>query len=183
MELAHRYGVRVVADEIHAPLTRPGRDGHDATTYTPLLSLPGAENAIAVLSASKGWNLAGLKAAIAVAGPEAADDLRRIPEEAGHGVAHVGVIAHIAAWRDGADWLDEVRAGIERNAHRMTELLAEHLPRVRYRPGDATFFAWLDCRQLPPAVANDPAGWFLRTRGSPCTTADCSAPAAPASSG
>ena len=180
--LADRYGVRVVADEIHAPLTRPGRDGHPPTTYTPLLTVPGTDNAIAVLSASKGWNLAGLKAAIAVAGPAAADDLRRIPEEAGHGVSHLGAIAHIAAWRDGGDWLDATRAGVERNAHLLTDLLAEHLPAVRYRPGDATFFAWLDGRALPAPVAADPAGWFVEHARVAVNDGRPSAPVVPATS-
>lgn len=169
--LADRYGVRVVADEIHAPLTRPGLDGHPATSHTPLLTLPGSDAAVAIVSASKAWNLPGLKAAAAVGGPAAADDLRRIPEEASHGVQHVSVLAHVAALDHGGEWLDAVRAGVERNAWLLADLLAEHLPGVRYRPGEATYLAWLDCRGLDGATvaapddarspARDPRGWFL----------------------
>jgi cystathionine beta-lyase len=90
-QLARRYGVRVVADEIHAPLVLPGAQ------FTPYLSVPGAEDAFSLMSATKGWNLAGIKAALAVAGPEAAADLRRMPEEVHHGASHLGVIAHTAA--------------------------------------------------------------------------------------
>ncbi|HEY3480945.1 MAG TPA: aminotransferase class I/II-fold pyridoxal phosphate-dependent enzyme, partial [Streptomyces sp.] len=93
--LARRYGVRVVADEVHAPLVLPG------ATFTPYLSVDGAEDAFSLMSATKGWNLAGIKAALAVAGPEAAADLRRLPEEVHHGASHLGVIAHTAAYRDG----------------------------------------------------------------------------------
>ncbi|MBD5785679.1 aminotransferase class I/II-fold pyridoxal phosphate-dependent enzyme [Cellulosimicrobium terreum] len=165
--LANRYGVRVVADEIHAPVTRPGLDGRPATTHTPLLTVPGTDDAVAVVSASKAFNLAGLKAAAAVGGPGAAADLRRIPEIAGHGVQHVSVLAHVAALDHGEEWLDAVLAGVERNAWLLADLLAEHLPQVRYRPGDATYLAWLDCRDLPdagpavPSPAADPRGWFL----------------------
>lgn len=57
-ELAARYGVRVVVDEIHAPLVMPG------TGFVPYLSVSGGEDGFALHSASKAWNLAGLKAAL-----------------------------------------------------------------------------------------------------------------------
>lgn len=161
LALAARHGVRVVADEIHAPLTRPGLDGRPATTHTPLLAVPGAETAVAIVSASKAWNLPGLKAAAAVAGPGAVDDLRRIPEEASHGVQHVAVLAHVAALDHGEAWLDAVLAGVERNAWLLTDLLAEHLPDARYHPGDATYLAWIDARGLPGDAGRDPRAWFL----------------------
>lgn len=156
LDLAARYGVRVVADEVHAPFTSPRHP------HVPLLTVPGAQDAIVICSASKAWNLAGLRAAIAVGGPGAIDDLRRIPEEASHGVSHIAVIAHEAALRDGVDWLDTVLAGIQDNVCLMTTLLAEHLPAVGYRRPQGTYVAWLDCRGLDSEVGTDPAGWFLR---------------------
>ncbi|MEU0224513.1 aminotransferase class I/II-fold pyridoxal phosphate-dependent enzyme [Streptomyces sp. NPDC006284] len=151
--LAERYGVRVVADEIHAPVVTA------SARFVPYLSVPGAERGLALMSASKGWNLAGLKAALALAGPGAAD-LARMPEEVGHGPSHVGVLAHTAALRDGADWLDAVLAGLDENRRLLTGLLAEHLPGVVHRAGEATFLAWLDCRAL--GLGDDPAEVFLR---------------------
>ncbi|MFD8176157.1 MalY/PatB family protein [Streptomyces sp. NPDC059709] len=151
--LAERHGVRVVADEIHAPVvTAP-----DAR-FVPYLSVPGAERGLALMSASKGWNLAGLKAALALAGPGAAD-LARMPEEVGHGPSHIGVLAHTAALRDGTAWLEAVLAGIDENRRLLTELLAERLPGVVHRPGEATYLAWLDCRAL--GLGDDPAEVFL----------------------
>ncbi|MGZ3102993.1 MalY/PatB family protein [Streptomyces sp. H72] len=152
--LAERYGVRVVADEIHAPVVTA------SARFVPYLSVPGAERGLALMSASKGWNLAGLKAALALAGPGAAADLARMPEEVGHGPSHVGVLAHTAALRDGADWLDAVLAGLDENRRLLTGLLAEHLPGVVHRAGEATFLAWLDCRAL--GFGDDPAEVFLR---------------------
>lgn len=152
-ELADRHGVRVVADEIHAPLTAAG------VAFVPYLSVPGGERGLSLMSASKGWNLAGLKAALAVAGPEAAADLARLPEEVGHGASHLGVIAHTAALRDGIGWLDALLAGLDENRRLLAALLAEHLPEVRHRPGRATFLAWLDCRGL--GLGDDPAQAFL----------------------
>ncbi len=150
--LADRHGVRVVADEIHAPLTAGGAE------FVPYLSVPGGESGLSLMSASKAWNLAGLKAALALAGPAAAD-LARLPEEVSHGPSHLGVIAHTAALRDGTGWLDALLAGLDDNRRLLADLLAEHLPAITYRPGEATYLAWLDCRAL--GLDEDPADVFL----------------------
>jgi cystathionine beta-lyase len=152
--LARTYGVRVVVDEIHAPIVAAG------TTFVPYLSVPGGENGLSLMSASKAWNLAGLKAAVATAGPEAADDLARLPEEVSHGPSHLGIIAHTAALRDGVGWLDAVLSGLDDNRRLLKELLAEHLPGVGYRPAQGTYLAWLDCRDL--GLGDDPASVFLQ---------------------
>ena len=165
-ERARRFGVRVVSDEIHAPVVLPG------ARFTPYLSVPGAENALALTSASKAWNLSGLKAALAIAGPEAAADLRRMPEEVSHGPSHLGVIAHAEAFRTGGDWLDTLLQGLDANRTLLGELVAEHLPGVKYQRPQGTYLAWLDCRELGfdedaadgLAVVADlsgPARWFL----------------------
>lgn len=152
-ELAGRYGVRVVVDEIHAPLVYPGAG------YVPYLSVPGSDDGFALLSASKAWNLAGIKAAVAVAGAVAGKDLARMPEEVGHGCSHLGVIAHSAALRDGRDWLDRLLVGLDDNRRLLGDQLAEHVPAVPYRQPEATYLAWLDCRALD--LPGDPATVFL----------------------
>ncbi|WP_369806040.1 MalY/PatB family protein [Mycobacterium sp. E3251] len=165
-ELARRFGVRVVSDEIHAPVVLSG------SRFTPYLTVPGAENAFALTSASKAWSLSGLKAALAIAGPEAVADLRRMPEEVSHGPSHLGVIAHAEAFRTGGEWLDDLLRGLDRNRTLLGDLVAEHLPKVKYQWPQGTYLAWLDCRELGftedaadgLAVVADlsgPARWFL----------------------
>ena len=156
-DLADRHGVRVVVDEIHAPLVYAG------TAFLPYLSLPGTERAFALLSASKAWNLAGIKAAVAMSGPDAAAELARMPPEVRDGVSHLGVIAHSAALRYGGPWLDGLLAGLDDNRRLLGELLAEQLPEIRYRPPAGTYLAWLDCRalDLPGDPTGDPAEVFL----------------------
>jgi len=151
--LAERHGVRVVADEIHAPLVPSG------AVHVPYLSVPGAGDAIALFSAAKAWNLAGLKAAIAVSGPEGLSDLQRLPDLGHTPVSHLAMIAHAAAFRDGGDWLDAVLRDIAANRELLAELLAEQLPTVGYRPPEGTYLAWLDCRPL--GLGDDPAKVFL----------------------
>jgi cystathionine beta-lyase len=140
--LAGAHGVRVVVDEIHAPLVLPG------ASHVPYLTVPGAADAFSVISASKAWNLAGVKAALAVAGPAAAADLHRLPEEVSHGASHLGVIAHTAALHEGEDWLDALLVGLDANRRLLADLLAEHLPEIGYEPPQGTYLAWLDCRRL-----------------------------------
>lgn len=151
--LSHTYGIRVVADEIHAPLVSPG------TRFVPYLTVPGGENAFCLMSASKAWNLAGLKAALAIAGPDAATELAALPEEVSHGPSHVGILAHTAALRDAGPWLDALLTGLDENRRLLSTLLTEHLPAVRYTPAESTYLAWLDCRALP--LGDDPASAFL----------------------
>ena len=151
--LSHTYGIRVVADEIHAPLVSPG------ARFVPYLTVPGGENAFSLMSASKAWNLAGLKAALAIAGPDAASELAELPEEVSHGPSHLGILAHTAALRDAGPWLDALLLGLDENRRLLSALLTEHLPAVRYEPSESTYLAWLDCRALP--LGDDPASVFL----------------------
>ena len=95
-----------------------------------------------------------------------------MPEEVSHGPSHLGVIAHAEAFKTGDDWLDLLLAGLDANRTLLGELVAEHLPGVKYQRPQGTYLAWLDCRQLGfdeeatggLAVVADlagPARWFL----------------------
>lgn len=164
--LARTYGVRVIVDEIHAPLALPGAQ------FVPYLSVPGSEDAFSVLSASKAWNLAGLKAALAVAGPEAQSDLDSTPEEVAHGASHFGVMAHTEAFRHGGDWLDALLRGLDENRSLLIDFLTDRMPELQCRAPQGTYLAWIDCRALGlhdegsagPGVVSElegPARYFL----------------------
>lgn len=157
--IADRHGVRVVVDEVHAPLTHPGE------TFVPYLAVPGTDDAFVLTSASKGWHLAGMKAALLIGGAATAPDLERLPWVVDHGASHFGVLAHTAALRDGRDWLDALVTDVVANRDLLGELLAEHLPAIRYAAPRATYLAWLDCRDLPAPVAQGPGAWFLEHAG------------------
>lgn len=152
-ELASSHGVRVVADEIHAPVVPP------PATFVPYLSVPGTGSAFSLISASKGWNLAGIKAGLAIAGADAADELASLPEIVGHGVSHLGVLSHSAAFRDGGAWLDALLEAVAANRRLLVELLAARLPEADYRPGEGTYLAWLDLRGL--GLGDEPADPLL----------------------
>ncbi len=151
--LARQYGVRVVSDEIHSPLIMP------TSTFTPYLSVAETGPDFTVASASKGWNLAGFKAAVVVPGAEAAQDLEAPSfRGAGHG-GHIAIIAHTAALNHARDWLDAAIAGIDENRHLLADLLRTHLPETEYILPEATYLAWIDCQAL--GLDDDPAKVFL----------------------
>lgn len=152
--LADAHGVRVVSDEIHAPLVLEGPG------FVPYLSVAGGERGIALHSASKAWNLAGLKCALAVPGADAVADLARMPEVATHGAAHVAAIAHTAALTDGRDWGRRLRAELLANRDHLAARLAAEAPDVAYAPGAATYLAWLDLRAT--GLGDEPAAELLR---------------------
>jgi cysteine-S-conjugate beta-lyase len=155
-ELAKRYGVVVIADEIHAPLTLPG------AVHVPFVSVsePVGANAIAVTSASKAWNIAGLKCAVIVAGSSAMQSaLKGLPGELTERTGHLGVLANVAAFREGAPWLDSLQQHLDRNRALMAELIGVYLPAVRYIPPQAGYLAWLDCSAL--GLGDNPASVFL----------------------
>ncbi|WP_307808282.1 MalY/PatB family protein [Streptomyces oryzae] len=161
-ELADQYGVHVLSDEIHAPLTLPG------AVFVPFLSVSEAarRRGFAFHSASKGWNLAGLKAATVVtADPAPKRYVDRFSPHSLFRTGHLGVLATVAAYEHGDAWLAEVVRALDHNRVLLGELLARHLPTVGYRPPDAGFLAWLDFRRVPGAAGrgDDPAGYLLET--------------------
>ncbi len=76
-----------------------------------------------------------------------------------HGASTIGIEANIAAYRHGASWLDETLDYLERNRRLLGELLAEHLPEVRYTVPEATYLAWLDFTELN--LPEEPSEFFL----------------------
>jgi cystathionine beta-lyase len=145
-EVVERHGGRVFADEIHAPLVYPGRQGH--VPYASL-SPEAARHAITAVSASKAWNLPGLKCAQLILSSD--DDVATWADHwpvHEQGASLPGVRASIAAYRDGKDWLSDVLGYLDGSRRLLAGLVAEHLPGVGYTPPEGTYLAWLDCRAL-----------------------------------
>lgn len=156
-DLCQRHGVAVLADEIHSPLVLPG------ARQVPFLSLDHAvtQRSVAFTSASKGWNIPGLKCGIAVPGSAG---LAQVLKERWDALipGQLGVIASIAAFARSLPWLDAVVGQLDENRSLLARLLREHLPGVAYVPPEASYLAWLDCREL--GLGDDPAAAF-RSRG------------------
>lgn len=138
IEVAAAHSARVIADEVHAPLTLSGTDHVAAASLDP-------ETVITVTAASKAWNIPGLKCAQVVL---TRDEDRQIwsdyytPDKVG--VGGFGLFASAAAYADGSEWLDAVLLRLDSNRDLLDTLMAELLPRVGYTSPEATYLAWLD---------------------------------------
>ncbi len=144
-EVVERHGVRVFSDEIHAPLVHPGAVHRPYASLSPVT----AGHTVTATSASKAWNLPGLKAAQFLVSNEAdAERWAQVGFFAAHGAATLGVVANTAAYDEGEAWLDAVLPYLDGNRRRLGELLAERLPEIGYTAPEGTYLAWLDCRAL-----------------------------------
>jgi cystathionine beta-lyase len=170
-EVVDHYGGRVFADEIHAPLTF-------GTAHLPYaaVSETTAAHTVTATSASKAFNLPGLKCAQLILSNEA--DEARFAEVGGfvaHGASGLGVIANTAAYTAGGPWLAEVLEYLDGNRRTLGDLLAEHLPEVRYRMPEGTYIGWLDARPL--GIEGSPAEFFAERAGVALTDgAACGTP-------
>lgn len=143
--IAHRHGAWVISDEIHAPLTLPG------ATFTPFLDAApeAAEVGFALTSASKAFNLAGLKCAFIVTAAHAPSRIvSDLPAEVEWRTSLFGVFANVAAFEESDEWLDALIARLDLNRFLLRDLLAEHVPGARYLPGQGGYLAWVDLSAL-----------------------------------
>ncbi|MQA35867.1 MalY/PatB family protein [Modestobacter roseus] len=155
-EVVARRGARVFADEIHAPLVYRGQAHRPYASLSPVT----AGHTVTATSASKAWNLPGLKCAQLLLSNDAdAARWAEVGERPEHGCSTLGAIANTVAFTEGGPWLDEVLHHLDGSRRMLADLLAEHLPRVRYTPPEGTYLAWLDCRELGVA---EPLGEFFR---------------------
>ncbi|MFD1713144.1 MalY/PatB family protein [Amnibacterium flavum] len=158
-EVVEAHGGRVFADEIHAALRYDGR-------HIPYASLSPAtaSHTITATSASKAWNLPGLKAAqLITSNDEDEAAYADFGFSVVHGASTPGVIAATVAFSEGRDWLLDTVGYLDGNRRELERLLAEHLPEIGYTPPDATYIAWLDCRRL--GITGSPADFFREHAG------------------
>jgi cystathionine beta-lyase len=157
-EIALARGLLVVSDEIHADLVYSGSHHH-----IPFASLaPEVEaRTITLTSASKPFNIAGLRCAVAIFGsPELRKRFLEFPRHLRGGLGSFGIAASEAAWRHSQPWLDEVLAYLEANRELVAEFAAAQLPAIRQFRPEATYLAWLDCREL--GLEPSPYQFFLK---------------------
>lgn len=156
-ELTARYGIALISDEIHAPLT------YDAP-YVPILTV--TDTAYAAVSASKAWNLAGFKAAIVVAGASAPVALTEVAPNLRGAAGQMAVLAHSVAIEECQGWLDSLISSLDQRRRLVASLVTEHLPGAEYRLPEATYLGWIDFRAVLDAtgssLGDEPSKFFLR---------------------
>ena len=173
-DVVQAAGARVFADEIHAPLVHPGATHRPYASLSPVT----ARHTVTATSASKAWNMPGLKTAQLILSDEAdAAHWSGAGFMYSHGASTPGVLASTAAYDRGGPWLDGVLRYLDGNRRLLGDLLAERLPGVRYVPPEGTYLAWLDCRGL--GVPGSVGQFFLEQAGVALVDGpDCGAPGA-----
>lgn len=151
--LAAKHDVIILSDEIHAPLT------YAENRHIPFPVID-PERVIVLTSASKTYNLAGLKASVIVATSDRTRAvLAKLPPELPYHAGHLGVLGARAAFTEGDAWLAEVMRTLDRNRHLLAELSKTHWPAAKYALPQAGYLAWIDFRGL--GLAEDPQRYFL----------------------
>jgi cystathionine beta-lyase len=158
--VVERNGGRVFSDEIHAPFVYPGAEHVPYASLSPAT----AAHTVTATSASKAWNLPGLKCAQLILTGDADEEVwSRGGGFLEHGASNLGVVANIAAYREGGDWLRSAIEYTDRNRHLLGQLLVSAVPGIRYRPPEGTYIAWLDAREL--RLGDNPADFFRERAG------------------
>lgn len=172
-DVVDRHGARVFADEVHAPLLF---DGHRHRAYAAT-SPTAAAHTVTATSASKAWNLPGLKCGqVILSSATDAEHWDATGYLAEHGTATPGVLATSAAYRDGRAWLDDVLAYLDGNR---SLLASADLPGVEVTVPEGTYLAWLDATALVGQRGLDepPSAFFTREAGVVMTDgAACAGP-------
>lgn len=140
--LVERYGARTISDEIHAPLCY-------TTEHVPYASVAStaAAHSITVTSASKAWNIPGLRCALVVlTNPADIPRWEQLPRAAKGGISPLGIEATVAAFTEGQPWLEKVLGILDANRTVMAGHLADAgMPELMHLP-ESTYLAWFDLR-------------------------------------
>ncbi|MFI8633131.1 MalY/PatB family protein [Microbacterium sp. NPDC077663] len=171
-EVVERNGGRVFSDEIWAPLVYSGSSHIPYATVSPAA----AQHTITAMSASKAWNLPGLKCAQLVLTSDAdRKTWERLGPFAGHGTSNLGAIANTIAYRDGDPWLADLVPYLEQSRDTLLDLVAEEIPGAWMPKPEGTYVGWIDFRSV--GLGERPAEFFTReagvtlTEGSMCGVA------------
>lgn len=153
-EVVERHHGRVFNDEIHAPLTLHGAQH---VPY-PTVSEAAAAHSITAMSASKAWNLAGLKCAQVVFNDQDAARMSDFKPDL-HECSTPGLFANVAAYTEGTDWLEQTIGYLEGTQAMIVDALPELLPGAQFLPNQGTYLAWLDFASL--GLGRSPHALFL----------------------
>ncbi|SFO10390.1 cystathione beta-lyase [Pseudobutyrivibrio sp. UC1225] len=145
-ELAAKYGVTVISDEIHCDLVEPGKE------YVPFASVSDTckDVSITCIAPTKTFSIPGIQTA-AIFVPN-----RFLRHKVWRGintdeVAEPNVFAAhaaVAAFNHGGQWLDELREYLFENRRRVEAFVDENIPELHVVRGDATYLLWIDVSKL-----------------------------------
>jgi len=156
-ELCLRHDIVICSDEIHCDLLFPGSQHIPIASLAPEI----AARTITLMAPSKTFNVAGLDCSVAIIqNPELRQKFHAARSDLVGWPNILGYTAALAAYRDGQPWLDEVLSYLEANRDFLLHYVAAHLPGISMARPEATYLAWLDCRQA--SLPGNPHEFFLK---------------------
>ena len=145
-DICMEKNVLILSDEIHSDLVFKGN------VHTPTASLSGdiSGNVITFMAPSKTFNLAGLSTSVIIGSDKKLlSKFNAVLENVHVGGGNIfGQVALEAAYKHGAGWLDELLDYLEGNLEFMVQYLSKHIPQIKPVVPEATYMAWLNCREL-----------------------------------
>ncbi|HEY1845136.1 MAG TPA: MalY/PatB family protein [Buttiauxella sp.] len=143
-ELCERHGVRAISDEIHMDMVWEG------SKHTPWSEV--GKGAWALLtSGSKSFNIPALTGAYGLINNESDRQAYLNVLKGQDGLsspAVLALVAHVAAYERGAEWLDALRSYLQDNLRYVAETLNREFPQLNWQPPQSTYLAWVDLRPL-----------------------------------
>jgi cystathionine beta-lyase len=145
-QFAIAHDLIVISDEIHSDLVYPGQQHIPFASLGPDI----AARTVTLNSATKSFNIPGLRCAVMAFGSEElrARFHKRIPLKLTGSANIVGVDATVAAWNECQPWLDAVMEHLLKARNRVKDVLAAEAPEISFHAPEATYLAWLDCSKL-----------------------------------
>jgi cystathionine beta-lyase len=144
-EIALANDLVVLSDEIWMDVIFPGHKHIPFASLGPEI----AARTVTMTSATKTFNLGGMRCAVAIFGsPELQQRFDSLPPRVRSAPNSLGIRATIAAWNEGGPWFDSVLRQLDTNRQMVDAFVHERMPGVRHRTPEGTFLAWLDFADL-----------------------------------
>ncbi|HEA2914591.1 TPA: bifunctional maltose regulon transcriptional repressor/cystathionine beta-lyase MalY [Escherichia coli] len=143
-DLCERHGVRVISDEIHMDMVW-GEQPH-----IPWSNVARGDWAL-LTSGSKSFNIPALTGAYGIIENSSSRDAYLSALKGRDGLSSPSVLAltaHIAAYQQGAPWLDTLRVYLKDNLTYIADKMNAAFPELNWQIPQSTYLAWLDLRPL-----------------------------------
>jgi len=146
-DICLEHDILIISDEIHHDLVLPGNQH----TVFSTISEEFEQKTIVCTAPSKTFNLAGLQVSNIIIPNEKMRQsfINTIVHKNGIGVPNsFGIVAMIAAYNEGEEWLEQVLRYIDSNFEYLKDFIRSKIPIVKYIEPEGTYLAWLDFNSL-----------------------------------
>jgi cystathionine beta-lyase len=138
-EICIENDIILIADEIHGDLIRT------ESVHHPITKLVQNSKLISCTAINKTFNVAGLHCTNVIINDKVLRN--RFNDVMGMKMpSPFGIEAVIAAYNDGAEWLEQVKVYLDDNFMFLDDFLKKNMPEVKFRIPEGTYIGWMDFR-------------------------------------